>query len=149
MCTDCLQSPCAALFPPLSFARSRLSICTPPPPAQSSPQPRCYYTFRILRDRPTLPRRRRPAATGGHPVHHGRSGQLSKDKMKVLAVVLVTGGVVITIRYGTVEAVPFTNRTHFITSSASSGSPDSRIFRMTHIKDLATVLVPIFRWTSF
>jgi metalloendopeptidase OMA1, mitochondrial len=34
--------------------------------------------------------------------------------MKVLAVVLVTDGVVITIRYGTVEAVPFTNRTHFI-----------------------------------
>lgn len=28
--------------------------------------------------------------------------------------VLITGGVVITVRYGTVEPVPFTNRTHFI-----------------------------------
>ncbi|KAK3159027.1 hypothetical protein QOZ80_2AG0144760 [Eleusine coracana subsp. coracana] len=99
--------------------RDKPAIPAQPP---QSPRPRCYYTFR---HRPAL---RRPPPSPTPPRRHhyndarrqqGGSRGLSKENAKFLLVILVTGGTVITVRYGTVEAVPFTNRTHFIVLTPS------------------------------
>jgi hypothetical protein len=108
MCTNCLQSS-RAFLSRLLCQKSAVDLHSAAT-AQSLPQLRCATipSASSAQASPSPATAVRRQVVIIRSTAAGRSGQLPKDEAKVLPVVLVTGGLVITIRYGTV----FTNRTH-------------------------------------
>ncbi|KAL6911451.1 hypothetical protein ACP4OV_000256 [Aristida adscensionis] len=118
----------------LKNSRSLLSrllrhrLAAPPPPPGQAPPPRPYYASRVLRDRaptrppppPPGPRHYYTSPRRQEVIHFSRRRGGSRwyhDQRKLTAAVLVTGGGVVAVYFGNLEAVPYTNRTHFIVLS--------------------------------
>lgn len=126
-------SPPGQAPPPRYYYASRVLRDKPavrkPPPAQTPP-PRYYYTFRFLREKPAVrPPPPPPAVQAPSPRHYytpprrqevihftrRRGGsRWYHDQRKLTAAVLITGGGAVAVYFGHLEAVPYTNRTHFI-----------------------------------
>ncbi|TVU28419.1 hypothetical protein EJB05_19936, partial [Eragrostis curvula] len=109
--------------------RHNPSAVSPPRPLPAqAPPPRHYYASRILRDKPAVrapplpPQAPHPRYFYTSPrrqevIHFSRRRGGSRwyhDQRKLTAVVLIAGGGAVAIYLGNLEAVPYTNRTHFI-----------------------------------
>jgi len=111
--------------------RHRPHVATPPPPATApqSPASRYYslYASRILRNKPAVspppppqlpgPRHYYTSRPRQEVIHFTRRRGGSRwyhDQRKLTAAVFITGGGAVAIYFGHLEAVPYTNRSHFI-----------------------------------
>ncbi|OEL18126.1 hypothetical protein BAE44_0020854 [Dichanthelium oligosanthes] len=113
--------------------RHRPHVAAPPAPASQSPASRYYslYASRILRKKlavsPPPPPPSRPQLPGPRHyytsprrqevIHFTRRSGGSRwyhDQRKLTAAVIITGGGAVAVYFGHLEAVPYTNRSHFV-----------------------------------
>ncbi|PUZ77547.1 hypothetical protein GQ55_1G381000 [Panicum hallii var. hallii] len=112
--------------------RHRPHVAAPPapPPAPQSPASRYYsfYASRVLRSKPAVSPPPPPPPQLPGPRHYYTSGRQElihftrrrggsrwyHDQRKLTAAVFITGGGAVAFYFGHLEAVPYTNRSHFI-----------------------------------